>query len=300
MKPLGYNSREAFFISYERKKDMNNRRTFFIVLTFFSALVACVVPGLQPALVPTPAPAVDNSIVLSTMVAETVSAAIVLTEQVLLTPEAMPTITPTIPPTAEIIPAGSTLTIQEDGTTLFVDERAGYQITVPAGWLAVRIDQQEYRDALTVAPDVQKSLADIQNNDPNTFRLYALDTQDGHVVNEFFTNINIVWDEQGAVLLNNDEALKARAAQLAETTPGLEILSTKFITTSNNVLVGLIELKTPAKNSSDAEITAFQKQAIFNGKTGTVAVTVSTVEELKETIFPVFDAMLETIKVAVE
>ena len=151
-----------------------------------------------------------------------------------------------------------------------------------------------------MAPDIQKSLSGIQNNDPNTFRLYALDTQDGHVVDEFFTNMSFIWDEQGAVLLNNEDGLKARAAQLAETMPGLEILSTKFITTSNNLLIGLIESKITAKNASGADITVFQKQAIFNSRIGTVAVSVSTVEGLKEIIFPVFDAMLETIKVIVE
>ena len=281
---------------------MNNRRMFFIALTFFAAIMACVIPGQSTA--PAPAPTTDTSAILSTMVAETVSAAIALTDQAIPTPTIVPestsTPTPTIPPTAEKIPSGSTLTIQEDGSTLFVDERAGYEITVPAGWLAVRIDQQEYRDALTVAPDIQKSLSGIQNNDPNTFRLYALDTQDGHVVDEFFTNMSFIWDEQGAVLLNNEEGLKARAAQLAETMPGFEILSTKFITTSNNLLVGLIESKITAKNASDADITVFQKQAIFNSRIGTVAVTVSTVEGLKEIIFPAFDAMLETIKVTAE
>ena len=45
-------------------------------------------------------------------------------------------------------------------------------------------------------------------------------------------------------------------------------------------------------------LSVFQKQAIFNAKTGTVTITVSTVEGLKETVFPVFDAMLETIKIA--
>ena len=246
---------------------MNNRRTFFIALTFFAAIVACAVPGLQPASGPTPAPTVDTSGILSTMVAETVSAAIALTEQAFptptLVPASEPTITPTIPPTAEIIPSGSTLTVQEDGITLFVDERAGYEVTVPAGWLAVRIDQQEYRDALTVAPDIQRALSSIQNNDPNTFRLYALDTQDGQVGDEFFTNMNFIWDEQGAVLLNNDDGLTARAAQLAEATPGLEILSTKFTTTSNNVLVGLMELKTTGKNSSDADIVCLSKTSYF-------------------------------------
>ena len=282
---------------------MNNRRTFFIALTFLATIVACALPGLPTASAPALAPTTDTGI-LSTMVAETVSAAIALTEQAFPTPTLVPTSTststPTLIPTPEIIPSGSTLTVQEDGSTLFVDERAGYEVTVPAGWLAVRVNQQEYRDALTLAPDIQKSLSSIQNNDPNTFRLFAIDTQDGHIQNEFFTNINFIWDEQGALLLKNDDALKASAAQLAETTPGLEILSTKFSATSNNVLVGLIESKSAMKDSSDTDIVVFQKQAVFNAKTGIMVITLSTVEGLKETVFPAFDAMLETIKITAE
>lgn len=283
---------------------MNNKRTFFIALTFFAAIVACVVPGLPPASAPTLAPTADTSGILSTMVAETVSAAIALTEQAFPTPTPVPastsTSTPTITPIPEIVPSGSTLTVQEDDSTLFVDERAGYEITAPVGWLAVRINQQEYWDALTLAPDIQKSLLSIQNNDPNTFRLFVIDTREGHVQDEFFTTTNFIWNEQGAVLPENDDGLKAIAAQLAETMPGLEITSTKFTTTSNGVLVGIIESKSIMNNSSYSDIVVFQKQAIFNARTGTMTVTVSAVVGFKDEVSSTFDAMLETIKVIAE
>lgn len=102
---------------------MNNGRTFFIALTVFAAIVACAVPGLQPASVPIPAPTADTSIILSTMVAETVSAAIALTEQAFPKPTIVPT--SILTPAPEIVLPGSTLTMQEDGSTLFVDEFAG-------------------------------------------------------------------------------------------------------------------------------------------------------------------------------
>ncbi len=283
---------------------MNNKRTFFIALTFFAAIVACVVPGLPPASAPTLAPTADTSGILSTMVAETVSAAIALTEQAFPTPTPVPastsTSTPTITPIPEIVPSGSTLTVQEDDSILFVDERAGYEITAPVSWLAVRINQQEYWDALTLAPDIQKSLLSIQNNDPNTFRLFVIDTREGHVQDEFFTTTNFIWNEQGAVLPENDDGLKAIAAQLAETMPGLEITSTKFTTTSNGVLVGIIESKSIMNNSSYSDIVVFQKQAIFNARTGTMTVTVSAVVGFKDEVSSTFDAMLETIKVIAE
>lgn len=278
---------------------MNNKRTFFISLTLLAATLACAIPAIPVGQTTPPNPPTVDTGILSTMVAQTVAAAVALTEQAVPTATIVPTeiieSTPTVTPTAEIVPSGSTLTVNEDGSILFIDDRAGFEVTVPAGWLAVRINQQEYRDALALTSNIEKALTDIQNNDPNTFRLFALDTQDGHFLNGFFTNINFIWDEFDVVLLENKDALDARASLLSSSVQGLEILSTKFSTTSNNVLIGLIE----SKATSDTGV-VFQKQAIFNAKAGTVTLTVSTVEELRDTTFSAFDAMLETIKMSVE
>ena len=280
---------------------MNNRWTFFIALAFLTTIVACVVPGLPSA--SAPAPTVDTGI-LATMVAETVSAAIALTEQAFPTPTLVPTSeatsTPTLIPAPEIVSPGSTLTMQEDGFTLFMDERAGYKITVPKGWLAVRVNEPEYLDALTLSPDIQKFLLSIQNNDPNTFRLSAIDTQDGHFQDGFFTNINFIWDEQNAALLKNDDGLRAGTAQFAGAAPEPGILSTTLSTTASGISVIVVESKSILKDPSNKELVVFQKQVIFNTRTGAMVVTVSTVEGLKETIFAAFDAMIETVKVNAE
>jgi len=238
------------------------------------------------------------------MVAETVSAALALTEQAVPTPTLVPTTTPTltatIAPAAEIIPSGSTLTLQEDGSTLFVDERAGYEITVPAGWLTVRIDQQEYRDASTLVLEVQPFLLSIQNNDPNIFRLFAIDMQNGFSQDVFFTNTNFIWDEQNISLLKNDDGLKAGIAQLAEVAPEPEILYVSIPTTLSGVSAIFIESKYTVKNPSNQEIVILQKQVFFSVKTGSVAITVTTVEGLKDAVFAAFDAMLETIKITAQ
>ena len=286
---------------------MNKQKIFFISLFFLTSMLACVVPGLQTASAPALAPTADT-VLLATMVAETVSAAIVLTEQVpplgepasTLAPTSLPISTPTQTLIPEIGPAGSELTIQADGSTLFVDGRAEYEITIPLGWLAVRLNEQEYLDAFVLEEAtneyVQKSLVSIRNLDPNQFRLFAFDVREDHVQNKFVTNLNFIWDEQGSISLETDEDIKESAAQSVAAVPGLEVLSTKISSTTNAVPFGLIESKLAAKNSSGEDIVMFQRQFIFNAKTGSVVITLSTVENLKDTIFPEFDAMLETIK----
>ena len=99
---------------------------------------------------------------------------------------------------------------------------------MPAGWLAVRVNEQEYFDAWTLAetsdPAIQSSLTSIQSQDPNQFRLFALDTQDGHLLGGFVTNINFIWNEQYDMSLEDETDLLAASAALREAIPGLEVL----------------------------------------------------------------------------
>ena len=287
---------------------MNRRRIFFFMLTFLGAMAACVIPGLPSASTPAPAPFVKPGR-LETMVAKTVSAAITQTEKARPTLRPTSTPTPTISATTtssapQTIPSGSTLTVQTDGSTVFADDRAGFEITIPAGWLAVRVKEQEYLDAFSLAEaadeQVQKTLLSIQNQNPDKFRLFSFDVQKKHIQKEFVSNFNFVWDSQGSIDLDNDKELKTGEAQLMKAQPALEILTTKISSNKNTVPLGLIESKFTAKNSSGTNIVISQKQVIFNAKTGTIVLTLSTLEDLKDTIFPEFDKMTETIKVTAE
>lgn len=286
---------------------MNNKRTFFIALTFLTAIIACVVPGLPTA--SAPAPMVEPGR-LETMVAETVSVAIAQTEQA--QPTLRPTSTSTSTPissatsTLETIPSDSTLTIQDNGSTIFRDDRAGYEITIADGWLAVRVNEQEYFDALTSAeaadPNIQESLQGIKTRDPNTLRLLAIDTQDGHLQSEFVTDINFIWDEQKEVSFDSDEDLQAMAEELSAAPSAFrfEIVSTRIITTANGIQFGVIEAKSSFTDASDAKVNIHQKQIFFKAKTGTQSIIFTTVESLKETTLPAFDVMLETIRIVTE
>jgi len=124
--------------------------------------------------------------------------------------------------------------------------------------------------------------------------------QKKHIQKEFVSNFNFVWDSQGSIDLDNDKELKTGEAQLMKAQPALEILTTKISSNKNTVPLGLIESKFTAKNSSGTNIVISQKQVIFNAKTGTIVLTLSTLEDLKDTIFPEFDKMTETIKVTAE
>jgi len=290
---------------------MNTKRIFFIAMIFL-ATIACVVPGLPTASAPVFAPTVDTG-PIETMVAGTVSAAITQTAlaQPTSTPTSAATATATATATSTPAPtetptpqAQSTLTKQADGSILFADARAGYQIKLPAGWLAVRVNEQEYLDAFSLEEaantNIQQSLLSIQTEDPNTFRLLAIDTKAAHIQNDFVTDMRFVLDEKKAISLSSDADLKAIADKVSAsaTVFRFEVTSVKIVTTASGTKLGVIEAKSSFENAAGANVAIYQKQVFFNTKSGTQSIIFTTVTDLKQTTLPAFDTMLETIDLA--
>ena len=314
---------------------MNNRRMIFIALMFLAAIVACVVPGLQAASTPIPAPTVDPA-QIEAMVAETVSVARVQTEQAVPSPISTSTSIPTstlastitstpIPAsteTTQIIPQStsqststpqatqtanpsqSTLTKQTNGSMLFADDRVGYTVNLPTGWLAVRVNGQEYQPSLSLGEtsnaNIQQSLLGIKGEDPNVFRLLSIDTQAAHIQNDFVSEVRFVLDEKKSIALNTDADLQTIAQKIptSATVFRFEVTSVKIITSVSGTKFGVIEAKSSFTNATGAEVIIYQKQVFFKVKTGTQMITFTTLADLKDTLLPFFDSMLETVKVA--
>jgi hypothetical protein len=279
---------------------MKKQRGLFATLILLTAALACVIPGTQTASTIPPTP--DTR--LGTMVAETVSAAVELTALAAPTETPPPTPEPTVTPTPEISGAGSTLTAQDDGSTLFVDERAGYQLTVPAGWLAVRVNEQEYYDAFQLSvlanERLTAALQSIQNLDPATFRLFVLDIDEEHIQNDIVTNVNLVWDPQTTISFDTEDDLQSLADELPATVQGLTVTSVNIIVPISGVPYGEIQSEISGLNTAGVPVTLYQKMAVFKLKTGTLVVTFTTEGGFTETTLPLFDGMLESLIIATE
>jgi len=275
---------------------MKTRPGLFAALACLISALACVLPGTQQPVAPIK-PTADTR--LEHMVAETVSAALELTAN------AVPTATSTLPPptvTATSQPSltGSILTLQPDGSTLFVDENGGYQISVPMGWLPVRVNEKEYYDAwsLPAAADshIQAALQAVQKQDPQTFRLLVLDIQEGHIQNELVTNVNLIWDPSLTLSFDSEEDLQKVADNLPSIVPGLTVSSVEIAVPADGAMpFGLIKSKIDGVNSSSAPVTLYQEQAYFNLKEGTLAISFTTESGFIETAEPVFGEMLKSI-----
>jgi len=265
----------------------------------FRALFALgLLPLLLACLTNTPTPVVDNR--LQVMVAEQVAAAMTQTAlavppTVTLTPTSTSTPGPTSTPTAQ--PVGSSLTKQADGSTLFTDDRAGYAVTLPEGWLAVRVNEQEFVEAASLAestnPLMKETLSSIQNENPSVLRLFAVDIKDETAQSEPVTAIKFIWDEKRDLSFSEAE-LQLLADDLTKTTPGLEVTSMNIFITQTGIQFSVIESKTTGSN----DLFIFQKRVIFKAKIGTVSAILTTGKSLKVEIVPVFDAIMDTVRLS--
>jgi len=280
---------------------MKQHRGILTTIILGMTALACVVPGLQPASAIPPTP--DTR--LERMVAETVSAALVLTQQAAPTATEVPSATPvptiTNTPVIAASPtqsAESVLDKNTDGTSSFVDLNGKYQMTVPMQWLAVRINAPEYEIVLaspdTADPAIQRSLTTIKNQDPNVFRLFMLDVAPEHIDGGFVTNVNLVWDQQMEVSLADDTDIKGIAATLPTTLQGAEVTSMGLNLTGNETPYGVITARTPAFTQDGSAIVVIQKLVFFDLPVGTLTITLSTTEKWQSTVEPSFDEFVES------
>ncbi|MFN8399347.1 MAG: hypothetical protein U0X74_04975 [Anaerolineales bacterium] len=275
-----------------------NRGYLMAVLLLLTAL-ACVVPGLQPASAIPPTP--DTR--LDVMVAETVAAALTLTQQV-PTATITSTPTPTSTPTSTPLPVEPTkaeesvLDENTDGTSSFIDMAAKYQFTVPVAWLPLRINSPEYDEAVLLPeasnPAIQNQLSVIQKQDPNVFRLFMLDINEEHIDSGFVSNVNLVWDSQMEISVATDSDLKGLAATLPTSLKDAKVTNVEIKTTAGGLSYGVITATTPLMTQEGARLNVYQKLVFFDLPTGTLTATLSTTEKWQSTVEPSFDEFVES------
>jgi len=253
----------------------------------FLITLACVSQAVPTAIDPSTIP---------TIVVMTANAAMAKTAAAASpTPTPVPTESATATPRISL--SGTLLFLRDDQTTVFTDHRTGIELIIPAGWLAVRINEPEYYDAWVLPelsdPAFQRSLTNIRNLNPNESRLFAFDVQEGHLQGGFVTNINLLWNENEDMSLDNDTDLQGAADSITQA--DLDILTTDVSVTSSGIPIGVITSK-----RAGTTMESFHKQVFVKALTGTLLITFTTSKDLKKTILPTFDAMIETMTLVKE
>ncbi len=271
----------------------------YIFTICLMTMAACTIPGSEGQ---------SNSVIptigmgqLETAISGTSSAAIALTSQA-SSPTPYPTVAPTVTPAFKSLEASeSALIKQPGGATYFIDARAGYSIMAPPGWVAIRINQPEYYDAILLPemanPNFQTFLNTFNNKDPNIFRLAAVDTRNEHIVSAQATHIVFEWLQDKNLSLASESDLKEMSGKYAASEGFVpRATSISILMLPSELKIGMIEWEIMQTNAAGAVTFVYQKQAVFPKKTGGLTtIWFSTEFSLKDSILPEFDAMLATI-----
>lgn len=290
------------------------RRSLLFLGAFLLLLVsACAVPNLPfwgGAEEAAPTSAVDEA-GIETMIADAVARKVTQTLEAMpstATATATPTETPlpsstptevppTSTPTQEPYPkSGSVLKKMDESGTLYQDYTGGYEIHIPAEWLALRPSEQEYTQAwsLPVAshPAVRNSLQQMQSLDPNLYRLFALDIREGHYDNGFVTNINFVLSLESEASL--EETFAQSVLDLPEAVPGTVITASGLSQTETGIPFGMIESEREIQNADEEPIQLYQKQVIFTVNARALVITFTSTTAFKDEVIEEFETMLNS------
>lgn len=299
-----------------------NQRSLLLTGAFLLLFsLACAVPTL-PFLgggeEAAPAPVVDEASI-ETMIADAAALKVTQTLEALpptATATATPTETPLPSPTATEIPPTSTPTKEpypetgsaleealeemEEGGTRYQDYTGGYEINIPAEWLAIRPGEQEYTQAWSLPaasdPTVRNSLQQMQSLDPNLYRLFALDIREGHYSNGFLTKINFVLSLESEASL--EEIFAQSILDLPEAIPGAVVTDTALTETETGIPYGLIESERELQTEGAELIQLYQQQAIFTVQGRPLVITfTSTTEDLSDEVVQEFEIMLNSFNI---
>ncbi|MBK8821698.1 MAG: hypothetical protein IPN58_03555 [Anaerolineales bacterium] len=266
------------------------------ILVLFLAMLACAVPGVsQPA-----APSNFDPASLPTLVVMTANAILSQTAAAVTplpseTATPFPTATPTLAPTESVTATprisqfGTSLILNDDQTVTFTDRPAGIEITIPAGWMPIRVNEQEYLDAYSnnAAADqaIRDRLTRIQTLDPAWFRLDIIDIQPGHVVNGAPTFMNVVFQQNETRSLEKiakDESVKPYS--------DFKAISSNEQKAINGMDILVIEQKWSVTTG-----TTYYKGVFFKTASGLVVLDFYSPLEFKDTVLPDFEKVVNSL-----
>lgn len=225
------------------------------------------------------------------------------------TMEAMPTSTATLPPPTDTptptITATPTDTSQktslskmEDESIQFFDYQAGIKMTLPAGWLAVRLSEPDFLDAWVNATDdpvLQHIMEAVQDLDPIIHRMHAFNTQDEYVYEGEGSTIAFLFVEGNTQELEMIAEVEVQEKDL----PEYEFVTSKYQVRTDSLELFTLEESWQVSSSTEQQVTVYHKRVVFKVTTGTVYIDLFTPFEIKDDVLAEFDTMVEGLSIFV-
>jgi hypothetical protein len=259
---------------------------YSVVITF---LLLAIVNGCGRS-----APPVVNPPAVETSLASTARVLAKLTETAnphTATPS--PTAIETLIPTLKVSVNGTVLVMNADGSALFTDYTAGTQLIIPAGWLPLRVNEEEYYQAFTsdVAlsnPAIAERLTEIQDADLNNFRLDAMDVREGHTVNGVLSDMFVNFypgDARSLEQVAEAEGKKKSAFK------NYLFLNRGYPKTADGTRTLVIDRTW----SQDQTKKIFQRSVFFSLPTGVLVLNLYSNKDFKDTLLPDFEQVVNSV-----
>ena len=259
---------------------------FYFILIGFILLFAVYGCG-QAA----PTPMVNPTDVEMSLASPTPTPAKQTEEADLSTATPSPAATQILTPTPKISLNGTFLEELDDETTRFTDHKLGYQLTFPAGWLPVRINEDEYYKAFTLEaisenPTFVKFLTILQNQDSNYVRVTALDIRPEQTEKGFVSGMTVVLQPETDVTVEEWSEIESTHAGAK----GYELITLQFEETDSGIRVLIRE----ESWDSPTESKVYRKRVYFTIPSGVLTIDFETGLDAKETLLPEFDQVINS------
>jgi hypothetical protein len=267
---------------------MDLRRCHTLIIVLIPFLLAACGRNVPPAPITNPAS-------IETALASTAKALAQRTETAqgfTATPPVTPT--ETLTPTPRVSLNGTSLLIHEDQSALFIDHKAGIQLTIPSGWMPVRVNEDEYYKAfaLDVAlenPAIVDVLTDIQDANVNYHRVESIDIRPDHIPDGIVTHFNVLFQEGDIRTLEKwEQAERNRKSPYAK----YRFISSSFPTLENGTRVLVIEESWQASGDKG---TIYYRGVFFSLPTGTVILDFFTNLDFKDSVLPDFEQVINSL-----
>jgi len=255
------------------------------------AIVACVLPG-QTAQSPAKTPININTAVAGTAQAAATQTA--LANPLPATATVASTDTPS--PTPKVSSSGTALVNLADGSTQFIDYMAGMQMVFPAGWLTIRVGEDEYYAAWgkpeTQNPVFVDLFASMQTLDPKVFRMHAMDVRSDHIINNDVTVVNVVFSQSDIRTLKE---VQADEKQNHPRYKNYKLLSSKFFDAPQGMQALNMEAQWQTSNGASQTGMSYYRRVIYKVSTGVIAVDLNVLLDKKDLTTPDFDQLINSI-----
>ncbi|CAG0996446.1 hypothetical protein ANAEL_02623 [Anaerolineales bacterium] len=215
-------------------------------------------------------------------------------------PTATATSTPTQAFTPTIVPDMS-LETQVDGSSLFIDNKAGFSVLIPSTWVAIPANVDDFTPYVKGIsennPQLEKAFSMLQKVDPNILKIMAMDTNMEHYVGSFIPNMTVATmkDPIGSKLpLKN--VVQIMGDTIKSQFPGAKLLDSGIEQVNSDFSYGYNEWNTSINTQDDTAVKIFQKQVFFPIQDYFVIMTLSAPASKYDDVLAEFETIMETIQ----